>query len=251
MRKILGFISLVALCIFSSFAQTSTATLGGTVSDENGAAVVGATVTVLNIETGVKRTVTTNENGGFTIPLLQPNKYQLTVQQNNFAPFEANELRLNTNDNRFLNIKLKVGDVNEKVTVEASTVEVDTTPAVATTVDQNMVERIPLNGRTIQNLIALTPGAITFTGNPQANVGQISVNGLRTTQNYMTIDGVSANLYVEPTIAEIHKQMDLFPDSANLEPPVISSQLMHCRNSRCKRPIIRLNTADRREPKFN
>jgi hypothetical protein len=139
-KKIYGIVFLLALFAFSISAQTSTATLSGKVEDENGAAIVGATVTILNTETGVKRTVVTNDDGGFTIPLLQPSKYQLTVQQNNFAPFEANELVLNTNDNRFINIRLKAGNINEKVVVEASTVEVDTTPVVATTVDQNMVE---------------------------------------------------------------------------------------------------------------
>lgn len=193
---------IVHLAIFAAFfavgviAQTSTATLSGTVSDENNAAVAGATVTVMNTENGVKRTVVTNDNGSFTIPLLQPSTYQVTVQQNNFAPFEANDVILNTNDSRFLNIRLKVGGVAEKVVVEASTVEVNMSPEVSTVVDQNLVDRMPLNGRTIQNLVALAPGTLPFTASSQANVGQISVNGLRTTQNYMTIDGVSANLYV-------------------------------------------------------
>ncbi|MEK7724101.1 MAG: carboxypeptidase regulatory-like domain-containing protein, partial [Acidobacteriota bacterium] len=216
LKKIIGLVSLMALFGINIFAQTSTATLSGSVSDENGAAIVGATVTVLNTETGVKRTVVTNENGGFTIPLLQPSKYQLTVQQNSFAPFEANELVLNTNDNRLINIRLKAGSINEKVVVEANSVQVDTSPAVSTTVDQNMVERIPLNGRTIQNLIALTPGAVTFQPNNSSNVGQISVNGLRTTQNYMTIDGVSANLYVGTNLAGVGQSNGNVPGFSQL-----------------------------------
>lgn len=216
LKKITGLVSLIVLTCLAVSAQTSTATLSGTVTDENDAAIVGAIVTIINTETGVKRTVVTNSDGGFTIPLLQPSKYQLTVQQTNFAPFEANELVLNTNDNRLLNIRLKAGSINEKVVVEASTVEVDTTPAVATTVNQNMVERIPLNGRTIQNLIALTPGAITFQPNNAANVGQISVNGLRTTQNYMTIDGVSANLYVGTNLTGVSQSNGNVPGFSQL-----------------------------------
>lgn len=216
LRKIFGFISLMALFAVGISAQTSTATLSGTVTDENDASIIGATVTILNTETGIKRTAVTNEDGRFTIPLLQPSKYQLTVTQTNFAPFEANELVLNTNDNRLINIRLRAGNINEKVVVEASTVEVDTTPAVATTVDQNMVERIPLNGRTIQNLIALTPGAVTFQANNSANVGQISVNGLRTTQNYMTIDGVSANLYVGTNLTGVSQSNGNVPGFSQL-----------------------------------
>jgi hypothetical protein len=216
LRKIIGLVFLLSLFVIGTSAQTSTATLSGSVTDENNAAIAGATVTILNIDTGVKRTVTTNSDGGFVVPLLQPSKYQVTIQQANFSPFEVNDLVLNTNDNRFLNIKLKAGSISEKVTVEASTVEVDTSSAVATTVDQNMVERIPLNGRTIQNLIALTPGAITFTGNNAANVGQISVNGLRTTQNYLTIDGVSANIYVGTSNTGVGQANGLVPGFSQL-----------------------------------
>lgn len=203
LKQIIRLVSVVIISVYFVVAQTSTATLSGTVTDDNGAVVVGATVTIVNTETGVKRTVVTNENGSFTIPLLQPSNYQLTVEQVNFAPFEVANLVLKTNDNRVLNIRLKAGNINEKVTVEASTVEVDMNGAVATVVDQNFVDRIPLNGRTIQNLIALTPGAVTFQPNNQTNVGQISVNGLRTTQNYMTIDGVSANLFVGTSLAGV------------------------------------------------
>ncbi len=214
--KIIRVTSLITLLTVGAFAQTSTATLSGKVSDDNNDAIVGATITILNTETGVRRTVVTNEDGRFTIPLLQPNRYQLTVTQSNFAPFEVTDLILNTNDNRLVNIRLRVGGVSEKVTVEASTVEVDTSPAVATIVDQNLVERIPLNGRTIQNLIALTPGAITFQPNNTANVGQISVNGLRTTQNYMTIDGVSANLYVGTNLTGVSQSNGNVPGFSQL-----------------------------------
>jgi hypothetical protein len=143
----------------------------------------------LNIETGVKRTVITNDEGGFIVPLLQPNKYQVTVQQTNFAPFEANDVVLNTNDNRFLKIQLKIGDVSAKVTVEGTTQAAEAT--VSTTVDQKFVQNMPLNGRTLQSLISLTPGVVLGGGD-----GQLSINGQRGNSNYLTIDGVSANIGV-------------------------------------------------------
>jgi hypothetical protein len=214
--RVLSLVLVVLSAVAGAFAQTSTATLSGAVQDENGAAITGATVTVLNVETGIRRTVVTNSEGLFTIPLLQPSRYRLTVEQGNFAIFEVNDVVLNTNDSRFLNIRLRVGGVNERVTVEANTVEVDLNPAVATVVDQNFVERIPLNGRTIQNLVALTPGAITFQPNNSTNVGQISVNGLRTTQNYMTIDGVSANLYVGTNLSGVSQSNGNVPGFGQL-----------------------------------
>ncbi len=216
MRAIRTLLLIAAAFGSAAYGQSSTATLSGVVTDENGAAVVGATVNVLNTEVGTRRTVTTNSDGAFTVPLLQPSRYQLTVQQTNFAMFEATDVVLNTNDSRFINIRLKVGSVNEKVTVEASTVEVDKSPAVSTIVDQNLIASIPLNGRTIQNLIALTPGAVTFQANNSSNVGQISVNGLRTTQNYMTIDGVSANLYVGTNLAGVGQSNGNVPGFSQL-----------------------------------
>ncbi len=215
-RKAFGIVSVFAVFAIVAIAQSTTATLAGRVTDENGAAVVGASVSLLNLDIGVRRNVVTNEDGVFTVPLLQPSTYQLTVEQTSFAPFEVTDVVLNTNDSRFLNIRLRVGGISEKVTVDSNGLEVETSPAVATVVDQNLIERIPLNGRTIQNLIALTPGAITFQANNSANVGQISVNGLRTTQNYMTIDGVSANLYVGTNLAGVSQSNGNVPGFSQL-----------------------------------
>lgn len=179
-----------------AWAQTATATLSGTVTDQQESVIGGARITVQNNATSLKREVMSNESGFFIVPVLPPGTYTLTAIRDGFAPLTVSNIILNINDERSLRLQLKVGQVGESVTIEAGTLEVDQAPAVSTVVDQNMVERIPLNGRTIQNLLALTPGVIAFTGNSQVNVGQISVNGLRTTQNYLTIDGVSANLYV-------------------------------------------------------
>lgn len=211
---------LVLFCIAAfaaaGFGQSTTATLSGQVSDENGAAIQGATVSVQRADTGFRRVVVTDDRGYFLIPLLQPSAYQVTIEQPSFAIFEANDVILNTNDSRFLRIQLRVGGVDERVTVDASSVAIEMSPEVATVVDQNMVERIPLNGRTIQNLIALTPGAITFQPNNQTNVGQISVNGLRTTQNYLTIDGVSANLYVGTNLTGVSQSNGNVPGFSQL-----------------------------------
>lgn len=204
------------LCSSFAFAQSATATLSGTVVDQQESVVNNVKITVQNDATSLKREVTSNNDGRFVVPVLPPGTYTLTALRDGFAPVKINNIVLNVNDERSLRIQLKVGAVGEAVTVEAGTVTVDTSPAVATIVDQNFVERIPLNGRTIQNLIALTPGAITFTANPQANVGQISVNGLRTTQNYLTIDGVSANLYVGTNNAGVSQANGIVPGFSQL-----------------------------------
>lgn len=92
-----------------------------------------------------------------------------------------------------LQLTLRVGRVGEDVTVTAAT-GINTSPAVTTTVDRRIIENAPLNGRTLQNLIALTPGVV-LTG----SAGQFSVNGQRANANYFTVDGVSANVGATPS----------------------------------------------------
>ena len=133
-RKIIGLISLLGLLVIGVSAQSSTATLSGTVTDEKDAVVVGATVTIFNTDTGFKRNIVTNNDGAFTIPFLQPAKYQLTVEQNNFAPFEIKELVLNVNDVRSIRVQLKTGNLKETVQVTDGN-SVNISPTVSTVVD--------------------------------------------------------------------------------------------------------------------
>jgi hypothetical protein len=172
--------------------QTSTATLSGTVTDANGAAVPGANVTLSNIATGFERKIVTNEEGGFTIPLLPPSNYTLTVARDGFAPSEIRNIVLNVGDQKALALQLKVGPVSGEVTVTPDASLVSTSPAVSTTVDRTFVSNLPLNGRSFQSLILLTPG-IVATPTSENTPGEFSVNGQRQNANYFTVDGVSAN----------------------------------------------------------
>src|SRR5260370_15876811 len=101
----------------AGFAQSSTATLSGTVEDQNGAIVPGAAVTVVNKATGLQRETTTNDQGSFTVPLLQPSTYSITVRREGFAPAQIQNVVLNVGDQKALQIHLKAGDVNATVQV--------------------------------------------------------------------------------------------------------------------------------------
>jgi len=186
---------LVALCAlpFAASAQTSTATLSGTVVDANNAVVPGATITVTEPATGLQRTATTNDQGSFTIPLLKPSTYLLHVEHQGFLTAEVRDIVLNVNDVRALTIKMKVGDVKETVNVSAEAPLINESPAVGTVVDRQFVANMPLNGRTFQSLIFLTPGIVPTPANGNIS-GQFSVNGQRSTTNYFSVDGVSANI---------------------------------------------------------
>src|ERR1051325_5347957 len=175
-------------------AQSSTATLNGTVEDENHAIVPGAQVTVTNVATVFKREATTSDQGYFTVPLLPPGTYIVSVRRHGFAPVEVRNLVLNVGDQKALNIQLSAGDVNATVTVDSSAEAVRTDGSVGTVVDRQFVSMLPLSGRSFQSLLELTPGVTLFKVNPSGQgAGQFSVNGQRTNANYFMVDGVSAN----------------------------------------------------------
>lgn len=174
-------------------AQASTASLSGTVTDERGAVVAGATVTVTNPETNLKRTTVTNSAGGFFIAQLPPSRYVLRVENTGFAPTEIQNIELNVNDQRTINVELKVGSIGATVQVESTPSLLDESPAAATTIDRKFVENLPLNGRSFQSLFELTPG-VNLVPSGDGGPGQFSVNGQRTNANYLTIDGVGANI---------------------------------------------------------
>jgi hypothetical protein len=115
----------------------------------------------------------------------------MTVEKPGFRQVVLTDLTVNVQDTLSRNFKLQLGVVGESVTVSGATETVNTqSAAVSTVVDSQFVENMPLNGRSFQSLIFLTPG-ITIT--PSYSGGQFSVNGQRTDANYVTVDGVSAN----------------------------------------------------------
>src|SRR6266478_7552933 len=177
---------LSAFCLSGlAHAQSSSATLSGTVLDQNGAVIAGASVTIINLGTRLQREVTTNDEGYFVIPLLPPTIYKLRVQRDGFAPVEINEIVLNIADQKSLQIHLKAGDIKEAVTIESDAVTLNTTDgSVSTVVDQKYVANMPLNGRSFQDLILLTPGVVTQSPQNSGNsflggTGEFSVNGER------------------------------------------------------------------------
>src|SRR6266498_301920 len=187
---------LTAHCpLLTAFGQSATATLSGTVVDQNGAAIPAANVTVKNIGTALLRQTTTNDQGYFTIPLLPPSTYTVTVESQGFAPVEVQNVVLNVGDQKALQIQLKAGSITEMVKITADAPLMNESPAVGTVVDRQFVENLPLNGRSFQSLITLTPGTVLTKTNLN-DQGQFSVNGQRANANYFTVDGVSANVGV-------------------------------------------------------
>jgi hypothetical protein len=173
-------------------AQSSTASLYGTVLDPEEKVVPDVDIKVTNVDTSIRKETMTDKAGYFVIPLLSPGRYVVTAQRQGFATFEIKDVVLRVNDQLALKIQLKVGQISESVTVEGPSLIQTESAAVSTVVDHQFVANLPLNGRSFGSLIELTPGTVLTRSNG-AEQGQFSVNGQRANANYFTVDGVSAN----------------------------------------------------------
>jgi Carboxypeptidase regulatory-like domain/TonB dependent receptor-like, beta-barrel len=195
-RTGLGFAVLLSIYHFSIIlvrAQNATATLSGTVVDQNDAVITDVNISVISIAQGFQRSAVTNAQGHFVVPLLPPGTYIVKAERTGFATAEVRDVVLNVNDQVAVNIQLKIGTITgENVTVVDTSPLTNESPAVGTVVSRNFVENIPLNGRSFQSLIGLTPGVV-LTATNVTDQGQFSVNGQRANANYFTVDGVSAN----------------------------------------------------------
>ncbi|HTQ57476.1 MAG TPA: carboxypeptidase regulatory-like domain-containing protein [Bryobacteraceae bacterium] len=177
-------------------AQTEAASVTGAIWDPQGTPVPGAEVKATRRETGAVSTSVTNGSGVFAFVALTPGHYRLVVHQPGFKEAVTEDLTLSVQDRVEQNFILEIGSLAESVTVEASSPLVNTQDAsVSTVVDRQFAEQLPLNGRSFQSLIELTPGVVVTAVNG-ADQGQFSVNGQRADANYWTVDGVSANVGV-------------------------------------------------------
>lgn len=179
-----------------TFAQMETATVSGTVMDHSGAVVADAQVQVTNSDTNVVTATTTNKSGVYVVPSLKPGRYRIAVTKVGFKQVVVTDVTLNVQDAVSRNFNLEVGAISESITVTADQQNVNTQDAtVSTVVDRQFAENLPMNGRSFQSLIELTPGVVLTASNTYDS-GQFSVNGQRADANYWMVDGVSANIGV-------------------------------------------------------
>ena len=186
--------------------QSPNGTINGIVVDPSSRVIATAEIIAVNDVTGVKYTTKTNDEGIYVLPNLPPGPYRLQVSKVGFKTLIKPDIVLNIQDALSINFTLPIGAVFEVMTVEGGAPLVNTeSAAVSTIIDRKYVENMPLNGRSFQDLILLTPGVVSNT--PQAGAaagfsGEFSVNGQRTEGNYYTVDGVSANLGISPGLPD-------------------------------------------------
>ena len=192
MRRLLTFIAACSIWLAAvpAFAQSqaTTAEINGRVTDSQGGVLPGATVTVTSSDTGYTRSVVTNAEGLYTIPLLPPGTYDMVSELTGFAPTRRT-LVLNVGATQTINAQLQVGGVQETVTVAAGSPLVETSATVrTTTVDLEAIANLPINGRRFQDFISATP---TVQVDPSR--GQLSFAGQRGINSNISVDGADFN----------------------------------------------------------
>src|SRR5712691_2608274 len=189
-------LALLSILIASfAYSQTSSATLTGAVLDSSGAVISGAQVRILGTETGdTVRTLTTNELGHFTAPLLRPGAYTVEVTFAGFKKLTRQGIPLRVDEVLDLRFTLEPGGVNEQVTVtaEAPLVE-EKTHSIGQVVDSRTLLELPLNGRNYLQLGNLTAGTVP---NVRSRDKTFSAYGNRGLQNAFLLDGARNQNYL-------------------------------------------------------
>lgn len=169
-------------------SQATTGNIEGRVLDPKEAAVPGASVTATNLETGLEKTATTNDEGIFRIILLPPGRYTVRASATGFSTSET-KVEVTVGSMTPLDVALSVGGASGTVTVESDPPVVETSrTSVATTINQRSIDNLPINGRNFQDFATLSPGVVR---DPRG--GDLSVGGQRGTFNSLQVDGVDNN----------------------------------------------------------
>ncbi len=192
--SLLPFLSV--LLTVAVFASGPTGTITGTVTDPSGAVVPKARITVLNQATNAIRNAETNDDGDFTVALLPPGRYQVTVESAGFRKSIFSDINVDVDQTVRADFALEVGAATEEVRVK------DTPPAIQTdtstlgqVVNNRLVQQLPLNERNFLNFALLVPGSQLPAEGSQNSTqgGALSVNGAREQSNNFLLDGVDNN----------------------------------------------------------
>jgi hypothetical protein len=159
----------------ATWAQTSQ--INGVIKDSTGSVIPAAAIKATQTATGVVRTTTSGADGGYVLPGLPVGPYMVEVTKEGFSRFLQTGVVLEVASNSTIDVAMKIGAVSEQVTVEATTMQVETrTNSIGQVVDNKRIMELPLNGRDVHSLIFLA-GMANFPGN----------NSLQTVRNYPTV----------------------------------------------------------------
>src|SRR3954454_20406867 len=177
---------------FTGMAFAQTGQITGLVSDPAGTSVPGANVAVTNVDTGIKRETSTNDQGYYTFALLNPGNYELTIQKTGFKAMTRPAIKLDVSQVARVDLTLTLGELKDSVTVIAEAPILTSESAnIGHTIGNKKILDLPLNGRDFTQLATLVPGAISRGTNSSLEAPAISVNGSRNSKTVFMVDGGS------------------------------------------------------------
>ena len=187
-------VAVLLLCLPAS-AQLNLGRISGTVSDQTGGVIAGATVMVIDVPRGVTRTLTTDNSGEFSAPSLVPSTYTVRVEFKGFSTLERQNVEVGVGQDVRLDLTLQTGNQTQTVTVTELIPVIDTTNAVlSSTLETGVIAELPINGRLFTKLLDFQPGVH---GNPGGNSPNYETNGAGGQGNYYLLDGVeNSNIFV-------------------------------------------------------
>jgi len=183
---------LLLTCAIGALAQSqaTTGNIEGRVLDPKDAALPGASVTVINQQTGLEKTTTTDDQGVFAVTFLPPGPYTVRANATGFSQMEIRDIAVTVGGKTPLDVRLAVGGASGSVTVTSEAAVVETNlSSVSTTINSRAIENLPVNGRNYLDFATLTPGVIR----DQNREGDLSVGGQKGTLNSLQVDGVDNN----------------------------------------------------------
>jgi len=181
-------VAIVLICL-PLFSQTDRGRILGNVHDATGAVIVGAKVTITDVQRGISRNLVSDNAGAFQAPDLLPGTYKIRVESSGFKTEERQNLLIEVGKDVRVDFGLQPGEASETVTVSSEVPLVNTINAtLGGTVDNKTINELPLNGRNYQNLLSLRPGVMVYAGGgPWTQVA----NGMRPEDTSFVIDGIS------------------------------------------------------------
>src|SRR5215471_18352841 len=193
-RQVCSATLLTLLAFGFASGQEFRGSITGKVTDPNGAIVPGATVTVQNLGTNVETTTTTNDDGSYSFPVVNPGKYKLLVTKQGFKVEVRDQVEIRVADKLTVDIQLQTGNVSETVTVVANQILETGMVSTGAVIERKQIAELPLTEGTAYQLVTLAPG-IAYTGNPMftapisnGNLASFRANGA-IGANQITLDG--------------------------------------------------------------
>ena len=215
-----AFVAALFICS-SALAQSEagSAAIEGTITDANDAVVSGAVVTIRNLETGLERTVVTDNKGNFNAPVLPVGHYRVIAKADGFAEVKRNEVILTVGESTIVNFKLNAAGVSADVTITTESENVDTEEtATGTTIPPRSVQELPIRGRNFTEFVQLTPSVVQ-----ESDRSGLVIAGQRSINSNVAIDGADFNDSNQGNQRGGNEAVFFFPQTAIKEFQVVRS----------------------------